>query len=206
MAITNDQIDLLLTQSLDEQLRFLYNTVDEDGSNSVDTEEAIQLLRILYNFGKENELSPKQQETIDDSIKILDADGNGDISFEEFQEAATDGPLADLIQSRRRSLAVERALTDGFSFVLNMVPGGDNVKALLEEATPHKKAKASNGCRVLAGSHAFIECKVTKATTAGDHTLLYAEVSGGKVLEDGVLTSTQEASGLVPELREVVEA
>ena len=63
-------------------------------------------------------------------------------------------------------------------FVLSLAPEGQSTKDLVNNGA-HKKAKATNGCLVLDGCHAFLECRTLSTLDAGDHSLIYAEVKSG---------------------------
>ena len=138
------------------------------------------------------------------AMEILDPYGDGLVTFDELKLAVRPGEaLRAMMDARAEEAEVaegaeeeEQALED---FVLSLAPEGESY-AELAKAGAHKKAKAKNGCRVLEGCHAYLECHTVSILDAGNYSLVYAEVTSGKVLDEKVKTdirSVLESSGLV---------
>jgi flavorubredoxin/flavin reductase (DIM6/NTAB) family NADH-FMN oxidoreductase RutF len=73
-------------------------------------------------------------------------------------------------------------------FMKTFTPGQDRFAGLATEV-------ASNGCPILTGALAYLECSVQSRMEAGDHWLVYATVDHGKVLnQDGVTAINRRKS------------
>lgn len=194
VAVPKKDLDPFLSLGTDEQLEILFKRYDVDGGGTLDREEITDMLKEL--FGVRDEQQAKLMEgKIDEALNILDENNDGSVDLEEIKEASQSGPLAEALENQRKLLALEATIggkksgeeNDGLKFALNMMPSdiSDHDMNVLEK---HKKAKPTNGCFVHQGATAFIECAVTQALDAGDHTMLYAKVLNGKVLQDNELT------------------
>lgn len=93
--------------------------------------------------------------------------------------------------------AIETYLQEGDYFVLNILeqgkkteryfmktfaPGEDRLSALATTVSPH-------GNPILTDSLAYIECQVSQRMECGDHWLVYATATTGKVLQENSLTA-----------------
>ena len=65
-----------LTENQKEEFKEAFSLFDKDGDGTVSTEELGQVMRTLGQNPTESELN--------DMIKEVDIDGNGEIDFEEF--------------------------------------------------------------------------------------------------------------------------
>jgi flavorubredoxin/flavin reductase (DIM6/NTAB) family NADH-FMN oxidoreductase RutF len=85
----------------------------------------------------------------------------------------------------------------GDSFVLNILKEGRNLRRyFMKPAAPGEDRfaeldteEAANGCPVLSDALAYLECRVQNRMECGDHSLVYAVVEGGKVLEQKGVTA-----------------
>jgi flavorubredoxin/flavin reductase (DIM6/NTAB) family NADH-FMN oxidoreductase RutF len=94
--------------------------------------------------------------------------------------------------------------TAGENFVLNILKEGHNLRRhFLKPPAPGnnqftgiKTETATNGCLMLPEALSFLECTVQNRMDCGDHWLLYALVTNGKVLEaTGVTAVNHRKSG-----------
>ncbi|MDJ0599267.1 MAG: diflavin flavoprotein [Crocosphaera sp.] len=101
--------------------------------------------------------------------------------------------------------AIESLLHKGSSFVLNILREGDHIglmKHFLKPFSPGedrfegvKTEVADNGCPILQEALAYLECKVGDRMECGDHWVIYAMVTKGQVLQDGVTAIHHRKSG-----------
>lgn len=144
----------------------------------------------------------KEQEGLQ-ALYAIDEDDSEEISQDEVSAAcAKDSAFrAQLAKFRRTERAASGNAEEDEeplkNFVVNMVPANGDVDALIAEPVAHKKAKAKNGCTVLAGVHSFLECEVASTLDAGNHLLLYCHVKSGKVMDDKEKTDVVPVAGLL---------
>jgi len=204
LAVPKKNLDSFLDKGIDEQLEILFKRYDVDGGGSLDREEVTQLLLELFG-ATDPERAKLVEGKVCEALQILDENNDGSVSIDEIREASVSGPLAERLQDQRKLLAlqesigsapqgVERGADGGIEFVLNFLPLGTPNETLVKKEK-HPKAKPSSGCLVLKDSNAYIECAVTQALDAGDHTILYARVVAGKVLKDNDLTELVSVMG-----------
>jgi len=62
-------------------------------------------------------------------------------------------------------------------------PGADRLEGLETTDSP------VSGCPVLKDANAYLDCEIVERMEAGDHWVVYARVTGGKVLSESALTS-----------------
>ncbi|CAJ1377897.1 unnamed protein product [Effrenium voratum] len=119
--------------------------------------------------------------------ELLDPYEENLVTFDELRLAVQPGePFRQLLDGEKAE-EKENSENPLEVFTLSLVPEGQsNVE--LAKGKAHKKAKPSNGCMVMEGCHAFLECKTTSVLDAGDHKLIYAEVQSGKVLDESQKT------------------
>jgi flavin reductase (DIM6/NTAB) family NADH-FMN oxidoreductase RutF len=119
------------------------------------------------------------------------------------QQCSFDPPR--LTMAIRKGRDVLDWLTDGASFVLNVLPeGGKTLIAHFgkgfELGQPAfegiKLAKERDSAPVLAAAHAYLGCRVVDRVDAGDHMVLIADVRTGAVLNDGKPTVHVRKNGL----------
>lgn len=101
--------------------------------------------------------------------------------------------------------AIESLLHKGNSFVLNILREGDHIglmKHFLKPFSPGenrfegvKTAVADNGSPILQDGLAYLECKVGDRMECGDHWVIYAIVTKGQVLQEGVTAIHHRKSG-----------
>ncbi len=101
--------------------------------------------------------------------------------------------------------AIESLLHQGSSFVLNILKEGEHIglmKQFLKPFSPGEdrfagvKIKvADNGSPILEEALAYLECIVRDRMECGDHWVLYAVVTKGEVLQDGVTAIHHRKSG-----------
>ncbi|MDJ0659667.1 MAG: diflavin flavoprotein [Crocosphaera sp.] len=101
--------------------------------------------------------------------------------------------------------AIESLLHKGSSFVLNILREGDHIalmKHFLKPFSPGedrfegvKTEVADNGSPILQDALAYLECKVGDRMECGDHWVIYAMVTKGQVLQDGVTAIHHRKSG-----------
>jgi flavin reductase (DIM6/NTAB) family NADH-FMN oxidoreductase RutF len=95
--------------------------------------------------------------------------------------------------------ALESLLPIGSHFVLNILQEGkhiDLMKHFLKPFAPGEDRFANisydmteNGCPILTDSLAYLECQVKNRLECGDHWVLYAVATQGKLLSDSGLTA-----------------
>ncbi len=95
--------------------------------------------------------------------------------------------------------AVESLMYPGRNFVLNILAEGKHLglmKHFLKPFTPAEDRfagiateKAANGSPVLSDALAYIECSVDSRMEAGDHWIVYAIATNGKLLQSDTLTA-----------------
>ena len=95
--------------------------------------------------------------------------------------------------------AVESLMYPGRNFVINILPEGKHLglmKHFLKPFTPGENRftgieteKAANGSPVLSDALAYIECSVSNRMEAGDHWIVYAIATSGKLLQSDALTA-----------------
>ncbi|MBD2577084.1 diflavin flavoprotein [Oscillatoria sp. FACHB-1406] len=94
--------------------------------------------------------------------------------------------------------AIESMLHSGAPFVLNILPEGNAQlkKQFAKNYAPGQDRfdtieteTAENGCPVLKGTLAYLECEVSNRMECGDHWLLYAIASKGQVFDNDGLTA-----------------
>jgi len=197
VAVPKKDLDPFLSLSTEEQLEILFNRYDADGGGTLDREEVTQLLKELFRAAK-GERAKLLEGKVDEALEILDENNDGSVSLEEIREASQSGPLAAMLDAQRKLLALEESIgsapqgiekdvSGGIQFTLSLLP--ENVpQEALQNPKRHKKAKPANGLFVLDESNAYIECAVTQVLDTGDHTVLYARVTNGKVLKANDLT------------------
>ncbi|MEL4895592.1 diflavin flavoprotein [Crocosphaera sp. Alani8] len=101
--------------------------------------------------------------------------------------------------------AIESLLHRGSSFVLNILREGDHLglmKHFLKSFSPGedrfeglKTQVADNGSPILEDALAYLECKVSDRMECGDHWVIYAIVTKGEVLQDGITAIHHRKSG-----------
>ncbi|NJL89314.1 MAG: flavin oxidoreductase [Coleofasciculaceae cyanobacterium SM2_1_6] len=100
--------------------------------------------------------------------------------------------------------AIESLLYPGSSFVLNILAEGKQLrKHFMKSFAPGEDRFAGvetelsqNGCPILTGALAYLECQVEQRMECGDHWLVYATAENGKVLQqEGVTAVHYRKSG-----------
>ena len=96
------------------------------------------------------------------------------------------------------AVAKDRALESlthrGDKFVLNILAEGKELRKHFQKSFAPgedrfvgvETKEANNGCPILTGALAYLECKVINRMECGDHWLVYALVENGQVLNEGV--------------------
>ena len=121
-----------------------------------------------------------------EACELLDPYAEGIVTFDEFRLAVLPGePVRALIDNVDAPSNEDSPVVQ--DFILSLAPEGQT-NLELAKGGAHKKAKPTNGCMVLEGCHAFLECHTLSSLDAGDHSLIYAEVKVGKVLDEKVKT------------------
>jgi len=102
--------------------------------------------------------------------------------------------------------AVESFMLTGGKFNLNVLKLGeerDTMKALLKPFKPGEnrfgdlevEVSENNGCAIVTkGCLSYVECEVTQRMEAGDHWIVLANVTGGKLMDDTGLTAIHHRS------------
>lgn len=96
----------------------------------------------------------------------------------------------------KRDRACESMLPVGASFVLNVLAEGKEKAIMKQMLKPFKPAEdrfagmevqrsEATGAVIVPQAAAYLECTVGSRMAAGDHYVVYAQVVGGKVLEEG---------------------
>ncbi len=93
-----------------------------------------------------------------------------------------------------RDRALESLTHTGDKFVLNILAEGKELrKHFTKSFAPGEDRfagvetkEANNGCPVLTGALAYLECTVANRMECGDHWLVYAVVENGQLMNDGV--------------------
>ena len=95
--------------------------------------------------------------------------------------------------------AVESLMFPGCVFVLNVLPEGNYLGLMKHFLKPFGPGEdrfagvdtdiAENGCPILKGASAYLECTVSSRMECGDHWVVYATVKQGKVLDSAVKTA-----------------
>ena len=100
--------------------------------------------------------------------------------------------------------AIESLMHSGDKFVLNILAEGKELrKHFIKSFAPGEDRfagvatqEAENGCPILTGALAYLECSVNSRMEAGDHWLVYALVDNGEVLNpEGVTAVHHRKSG-----------
>lgn len=100
--------------------------------------------------------------------------------------------------------AIESLMHTGDKFVLNILAEGKQLrKHFLKPFGPGENrfpdvatVEAQNGCPILTGALAYLECSVHSRMECGDHWVIYAAVENGKVLQpEGVTAVHHRKSG-----------
>lgn len=100
--------------------------------------------------------------------------------------------------------AIESLMHIGDKFVLNILAEGKQLrKHFLKPFGPGEDrfpdvatVEAQNGCPILTGALAYLECSVHSRMECGDHWVIYATVENGKVLQpEGVTAVHHRKSG-----------
>jgi flavorubredoxin/flavin reductase (DIM6/NTAB) family NADH-FMN oxidoreductase RutF len=100
--------------------------------------------------------------------------------------------------------AIEALMYAGDKFVLNILAEGQQLrKQFMKNFAPGEDRfagvetmEASNGCPVLTGALAYLECEVVSRMECGDHWVVYAKVDNGHLLKnDGVTAVHYRKSG-----------
>jgi flavin reductase (DIM6/NTAB) family NADH-FMN oxidoreductase RutF len=119
------------------------------------------------------------------------------------QQCSFDPPQITVAVNRQRSLL--DWFEDGAAFAVNILPEG--AKSLVAHfgkgfedgasAFDGLKLEPHPGPPVLSEAHAYLDCRVTGRFDAGDHVLILARVTGGRVLHpDAKPTTHVRKSGL----------
>ncbi len=113
-------------------------------------------------------------------------------------QASLDPPGLTLAVAKDR--AIEALLHTGDQFVLNVLQEGHQLKLMrhflkwfppaADRLAGILTQDASNGGIILAEALAYLECEVKSRTEAGDHWLIYAQVSTGRVANPEGMTAT----------------
>ncbi|MGD1937630.1 MAG: diflavin flavoprotein [Cyanophyceae cyanobacterium] len=93
--------------------------------------------------------------------------------------------------------AVEALMSEGDSFVINILPEDSPLsrKFMRDYEPGEDRFKdldtdiADNGCRIINGASAYMECKVSQRMECGDHWITYAVAEQGDVLNSNALTA-----------------
>jgi flavorubredoxin/flavin reductase (DIM6/NTAB) family NADH-FMN oxidoreductase RutF len=95
--------------------------------------------------------------------------------------------------------AIESLLPNGSNFVLNILAEGKNVPLMKHFLKPFAPGEdrfanidyeiANNGCPILTSALAYLECRVAERMECGDHWILYAIASDGKLLQGDLVTA-----------------
>lgn len=108
------------------------------------------------------------------------------------QQCSFDPPQVTVAVKPGRTVA--EWLTDGAAFGLNVLAGGQNqlighfakgFDAGQPAFTGLSIEHSPEGIPVLADAHAFLACRVTGRTSAGDHDVIVGEVTAGRVITPG---------------------
>ncbi|NEP87866.1 MAG: flavin oxidoreductase [Okeania sp. SIO2C2] len=99
--------------------------------------------------------------------------------------------------------ALESLTHTGDRFVLNILAEGKQLRKHFQKSFAPgedrfvgvETKEAENGCPVLTGALAYLECKVANRMECGDHWLVYAVVENGQVLNEGVTAVHFRKSG-----------
>lgn len=123
-------------------LKAIFDEIDTDGGGSLDRAEVAQL---AVKMG-----APMSEHDLDSAMAEMDADGSGDVDFEEmvtwFTERKTASPLADLLAKKlptnetgleRELLKVVKGVRDNALAAANFVPLDDVALQL-----PHRRRRA----------------------------------------------------------------
>ncbi|NEQ97286.1 MAG: flavin oxidoreductase [Cyanothece sp. SIO2G6] len=89
--------------------------------------------------------------------------------------------------------AIESLLFPGCNFVLNILPEGNHIPLMRHFLKPFGPGAdrfegvdmeiAENGCPILKGASAYLECTVASRMECGDHWVVYSTVQQGQVLD-----------------------
>ena len=113
-------------------------------------------------------------------------------------QASFNPPCLTVAVAKER--AVESFLLKGSTFNLNVLQQGnekDTIKALLKPFSPGEnrfgdmevEISEANGCAIVTQALSYMECEVTERMECGDHWVVLAKVSDGKLLQDEGLTA-----------------
>lgn len=180
---------------VDAQVEKLLDAFRVQGALTKD--DAIDVLNEVYGVGNEPEVLQ--------AIYAINEDDDDEVTQEELTAACAKDSFfrAQLLKFIKTERAAKGDVEDEMgpkTFVLNMVPATGDVQALLDKPVAHKKAKATNGCTVIAGVHSFLECEVASALDAGNHLLLYCHVKTGKVMDDKEKTDVVPVASMLKKM------
>lgn len=205
VALPKKDLDPFLSTSVDKQVESLFRRYDADESGYLDREEVELMIQEVLSatFASEERLN----EMTEAAWKTLDVTGDGQVTLDELMKATEGGPLREALDQQRRLAALQetlggapqgvglREIDEKLTFTLNILPEG-TAATVARDPEAHPKKKAKNGCIVLKQSHAFIECAITQALDAGDHSILYSQVLGGTVIDDSAVTDMVTTNAL----------
>ncbi|MGK7889917.1 MAG: diflavin flavoprotein [Leptolyngbyaceae cyanobacterium] len=98
--------------------------------------------------------------------------------------------------------AIDSLLFPGCHFVLNILPDGNHIPLMRHFLKPFGPGEnrfenvetdtAENGCPILKGASAYLECTVSSRMECGDHWVVYSTVQLGQVLDASAKTAVHQ--------------
>lgn len=127
-------------------------------------------------------------------LTARDGDARSGMLASWVSQASFDPPGFTVAVKKDR--AVESMLVTGCGFVLNVLGEGKEKGAMKSMLRPFKPGQdrfegvevmesEATGAPILPDAAAYLECKVASRMEAGDHWVVYATVTDGKVLDEG---------------------
>lgn len=217
---SGEAIDILESKLKDAGYKFGFETIrvkfkPDDQTIQMSKEAAIDFAQTLIKSRKLR--APKPSTSASGSDRTAQAVGRvvgslcvmsakrGDVTsamLASWVSQATFNPPGVTI-AVAKDRALESLTHTGDRFVLNILAEGKQLrKHFLKPFAPGEDRfvgvetkEANNGCPVLTGALAYLECKIANRMECGDHWLVYAVVENGQVLNDGVTAVHFRKSG-----------
>lgn len=208
IALNKQTLESFVNLPMEEQLIILFEKYDKDGGGTIDREEVDPMLDELFGFDGGSVAGDMLRAQKEEAWKVLDADGSGAVDTQEFVNAATSGPLAELLAQQRRFTSMEALLSScpatgcNRSFTLSMLPVGMSASDA-QTADLEAKKQPKNGCPAIKGATSYLECYMEGLVNAGGGTVLYALVDAGEVLDESANTELLRADHVPIEWAEV---
>ena len=95
-----------------DKLEWIFRVFDEDGGGSIDIDEVIRLVIGLFNMGGEGEDKEVLLACVLDIIEVIDVDGDGEITRDEFVTNAMKSGFIQKLLDEKEDAEDEMQLED----------------------------------------------------------------------------------------------